>query len=76
MKLAVSYNETTGEIVTLFDPERLRNDKGTLRYVPAPGEKHLVIEVPAEHANTPFAELPHVLRVEANGGQPHFAAKA
>ncbi len=76
MKLAVSYDEATGEITTLFDPERLRNDRGTLRYVPAAGEKHLVIEVPTEHANTPFGELPNVLRVEANGGQPHFATKA
>jgi hypothetical protein len=53
MKLAVSYDDL-GNIVTLFDPEKLRSDEGSLRYVPAPGEKHHVLEVPKEFEGRPF----------------------
>jgi hypothetical protein len=75
MKLAVSYDDA-GNITTLFDPEGLRNERGTLRYVPQPGEHHHLIEVPAAHRDLPFGELPNVLRVEADGGHPRFVAKA
>jgi len=75
MKLAVSYDDA-GNITTLFDPEKLRSDKGTLRYVPAPGENHEVLDLPKQHADTPFDELPNVLRVEANGSEARLAVKA
>lgn len=66
MKLAVSYDKQ-GNIVTLFDPEKLRSDQGTLKYVPAKGEKHYILEVPKEFESRPFKELPKLLRVNAKG---------
>src|SRR5690242_12841333 len=45
MKLAVSY-AADGRILTLFDPEKLRGEKGSLTYVPAKGEKHHHIDCP------------------------------
>jgi hypothetical protein len=71
MKLAVSYDDL-GNIVTLFDPEKLRSDEGSLRYVPAPGEKHHVLEVPKEFEGRPFEDLPSLLRVNASGEHPRF----
>jgi hypothetical protein len=69
MKLAVSYDEH-GNITTLFDPEKLKHEKGHLTYVPAPDEKHSHMEVPKELEGKPLMELPALLRVNARGAHP------
>ncbi len=69
MKLAVSY-DAAGKILTMFDPEKLRSEKVTLRYVPAPGEKHQVIELPKEFEKEVFFDLPKLLRVNLTGATP------
>jgi hypothetical protein len=74
MKLAVSHDED-GNIVTLFDPDTLRGDKGFLTYVPAKDEQHHILEVPKEFEGKPFEELPRLLRVNARGAQPRLEAK-
>jgi hypothetical protein len=74
MKLAVSY-DAEGRIRTMFDPEKLRTENVTLRYVPAPGERHEVIELPKEFEKEPFLDLPKVLRVNAKGTTPKFEKK-
>ena len=74
MELAVSYDDF-GNITTLFDPKALSSDKGTLRYVPAPGEKHYVLELPTELEGTPFGELPELLRVDVAAAHPRFETK-
>ena len=71
MKLAVSY-DAEGKIVTMFDQEKLRSKKVTLRYVPAPGERHEVIELPKEYEKEKFLDLPKLLRVNATGATPKF----
>jgi hypothetical protein len=75
VKLAVSY-DAHGKIVTLFDPESMHSDKGTLKYVPAKGEKHHVLEVPKEFESRPFRELPSLLRVNVKGAHPRLEPKA
>ncbi len=76
MKLAVSYDEQ-GNIVTLFDPEKLeRGDKVSVKYVPAAGEKHVILEVPKELESRPFKDLPALLRVNASGPKPRLELKA
>ncbi len=75
MHLAVSYNDR-GEITTLFDPERLHIDKGTLRYVPAEGENHHVLEVPKHLEAAAFEELPELLRVDVSAGHPRLEPNA
>jgi hypothetical protein len=74
MKLALSY-DPEGEIITMFDPEKLRSENVTLRYVPAPGERHEIIELPKEFEEVPFSDLPKVLRVNAKGATPKFERK-
>jgi len=74
MKLAISYDDQ-GEIQTLFDPDSLRGDKLTLTYVPAPGEKHQILEVPASLASKPIMELPHLLRVSGTGAHAKLVAR-
>ena len=75
MKLAVSHDEK-GNIVFLFDPEKLHGDEGFLTYVPAKGEKHYVLEVPKEFEGKPFQELPKLLRVNTSGAHPRLEPKA
>ena len=75
MKLAVSHDEQ-GKITALFDPEKLHGDKVSLKYVPARGENHHVLDVPKEFEGKPFEELPTLLRVNAKGSQPRLEAKA
>jgi len=75
MKVAVSYNED-GNILTLFDPEALRTDAGFFTYVPAPGEEHRVLDLPAELETAPFLELPNLLRVNRWGQLPRLERKA
>lgn len=74
MKLAVSHDEN-GNIVTLFDPEKLRGDKGFLRYVPARGERHHVLQIPNGFENRPFEELAGLLRVNASSAHPRLEPK-
>jgi hypothetical protein len=69
MKLAVSY-DAEGNITTLFDPEKLKSEKGHFTYVPGPEEKHHHLEVPKELEGKPFMELPSLMRVNARGAQP------
>lgn len=71
MKLAVSY-DAQGKILTMFDPEKLRSEKVTLRYVPAQGERHQIIELPKEFEKEPFLDLPKLLRVNTAGATPRF----
>jgi hypothetical protein len=76
MKLAVSYDEQ-GNIVTLFDPEKLQGgDKVSIKYVPAEGENHVILEVPKELESRPFRDLPALLHVNASGARPRLEAKA
>jgi hypothetical protein len=75
MELAVSHDEQ-GNIITLFDPEKIHSDRGTLKYVPAEGEKHYVLEVPKEFEDAPFTDLPELLRVNASGAQPRLEPKS
>ncbi|HJP92753.1 MAG TPA: hypothetical protein VJ875_12410 [Pyrinomonadaceae bacterium] len=74
MKVAVSYGKD-GEILTLFDPEKMTSKKGTLTYVPAKGERHEIIELPKEFERKPFTELPNLLRVAVKGGKAKLEAK-
>jgi hypothetical protein len=71
MKLAVSY-DAEGKIITMFDQEKLRGEKVTLRYVPARGEHHEVIELPKEFEKENFLDLPKLLRVNATGATRKF----
>lgn len=75
MKLAVSY-DAKGNILTLFDPAKLRGDKMTLTYVPAKGEKHEVLEVPKHLEGKSVGELAALLRVSAAGHPARFEPKA
>jgi hypothetical protein len=75
MKLAVSHDEK-GNIVTLFDPQKLNGEKGFLTYVPAKGEKHNLLDVPREFESITFQELPKLLRVNASGSHPRLERKA
>jgi hypothetical protein len=74
MKLAVSY-DADGNILTMFDPEKLHSKQVTLRYVPANGERHQVIELPKELEKEPLFDLPKLLRVNATSGAPKFERK-
>jgi hypothetical protein len=74
MKLAVSY-DAEGNITTMFEPEKLRGEKGFLSYVPASGERHQVLEVPRELEGKAFAELPKALRVNASGAHPKLECR-
>ena len=67
MKVAVTYDKD-GSILTLFDPEKMTNKKGSLTYVPAKGETHEIIDVPKEFERKAFTELPNLLRVSAKKG--------
>jgi len=71
MNVAVSYDEE-GNILTLFDPEALSTDAGFFTYVPAPGEEHRVLDLPAELEATPILELPNLLRVNRWGQLPRL----
>ena len=74
MKVAVSYDKN-GEILTLFNPEKMTSKKGTLTYVPAKGESHEIIDLPKEFERKPFTELPNLLRVSVKGGKAKLEAK-
>jgi hypothetical protein len=74
MKLAVSY-DAEGNILTMFDPEKLQSGKVTSRYVPAPGERHQVVELPQEFEKEQLFDLPKLLRVNAAGATLKFERK-
>ena len=74
MKVAVSYGQN-GEILTLFNPDKMTSKKGTLTYIPAKGERHEIIDLPKEFEHKPFTELPNLLRVNVKGGKANFEAK-
>jgi hypothetical protein len=69
MKLAVSY-DAEGTILTMFDPEKLRGENVTLQYVPAKGEKHIILDLPKEMEGQPFMELHKLVRVNAKAATP------
>jgi hypothetical protein len=71
MKIAVSY-DAEGNILTLFDPQALRTDKGYFTYVPAKGEQHAILELPHDLEAAPLFELPHLLRVNPWGQLPRL----
>jgi len=74
MKVAVSY-DNNGEILTLFNPDKMTSKKGTLTYVPAKGERHEIIDLPKEFERKAFTELPNLLRVAVKSGKANFEAK-
>lgn len=65
MKLAISY-DANGEILTMFDPEKLVTAKFSTRYVPAPGERHEIVELPKEFEKEPLPTLSSILRVHVD----------
>lgn len=70
MKLAVSY-DVNGRILTLFDPEATRaGAKGILRYVPAPAERHHVLDVPKDLEHKSMLELAQLLHVNTTSAHP------
>jgi YD repeat-containing protein len=75
MELAVSYDDQ-GRIVTIFDPEKLRSNRWSLKYSPAEGEMHHILEVPSEFEGRPFRDLPELLRVNVGGAHPRLEPKA
>jgi hypothetical protein len=75
MKLAVSY-DTAGNITTLFDPAKMKSEKGTLTYVPAPGEKHQHLDLPKEFEGKAVTELPALLRVREHGSHASLERKS
>ncbi len=74
MKLGISHDED-GNITTLYNVEELHGAKGTLKYVPAKGERHHFIELPKEFEAEVFEKLPKLLRVNAGGAHPHLERK-
>lgn len=74
MRLAVSYDDE-GNILTLFDPDTLQREQGSLTYLPAEKERHDILDVPQEHAELTIRELVDALRVETGRGAPRFRAK-
>lgn len=74
MKLAVSH-DAKGNIIALFDPEKLRGEKVSLTYVPAKGENHHVLDLPKEMEGKPFMELPKLLHVNTSGAHPRLERK-
>ena len=74
MKVAVSYDKN-GEILTLFNPEKMTSKKMTLTYVPAKGERHEIIDLPKEFERKAFTELPNLLRVGVKSGKANFEKK-
>jgi hypothetical protein len=74
VKIAVSHDEQ-GNIVVAFDPEKMGNDKGTLKYFPAEGERHYVLEIPKGFEGRSIMELAESLRVDLSGGEPRLEPK-
>jgi hypothetical protein len=74
MKLAVSHDDH-GNIITMFDPEKLKGEHGSLTYVPAKGEKHHVLDVPKEFEGKKLEELPKLLHVKTSGSHPELIRK-
>ncbi len=75
MRLAVSFDKD-GNITLMFDPSKLRGEKWTVGYEPAPGERHYTLELPRELEGKPFTELAQLLRVNTSGEVPKLEAKA
>jgi len=74
MKLAVSYN-ARGEILTMFNPEAVMSEYGSLQYRPAPREKHVILEVPKNFEGRSVEELSKLLRVSVSGKKAKLEAK-
>jgi len=75
MKLAISHDDQ-GNIVTLFDPQKLHGNNGSLKYMPAKGEKHHILDVPKEFEGRPFGEFPKLLCVNTSGAHPRLERKS
>ena len=75
MKVAVSYNKA-GEITLMFDPSKMKGDKFTIGYAPAPGENHQVLDVPQGLQGKPINEIAHMMRVNGQGAEARLEAKA
>ena len=69
MKIAVSY-DANGRILGLFDPDALSGERGSLNYVPKPGERHSVIEIGPECEGKSVLEIHKTMRVNASGTIP------
>ncbi|HTQ29681.1 MAG TPA: hypothetical protein VMI53_00585 [Opitutaceae bacterium] len=75
MQLAVSY-DNHGRITLMFDPSKLKNDKGTFGYQPAAGENHQLLDVPPGLEGKSLPELASMLQVNTAGAAPILKAKA
>lgn len=74
MQIAVSYDDN-GRIMVMFDPSKLKSDKGTIGYKPAQGENHRVLTVPQGLEGKSMRELASTLRVNAKGASPTLEAR-
>jgi hypothetical protein len=75
MQVAVSFDKS-GNITVMFDPSKLKGEKCTIGYEPAPGENHHVLDLPKQLEGKPFTELAAALRVNTSGAAPKLEAKA
>lgn len=66
MRVAVSFDEN-GNIVTMFDPDKLSGETTFAAYNPAEGENHHIFEVPS---GVTYSEIPQAFRVTSESGQP------
>ncbi len=71
MKLAVSY-DGNGRILGLFDPGTLSGEKGSMRYLPKPGERHFVIEIGEEFEGKSLLDIHKSMRVNTSGAEPRL----
>ena len=69
MKIALSY-EANGRILGLFEPDALTSERGSLSYVPKPGERHAGIEVGPEYEGKSLPEIQKNMRVNTSGTTP------
>jgi hypothetical protein len=63
MRVAVSFDQD-GDVLLLFDPDKVGNADMTISYVPGEGEHHHVFELPKELEQRKFTELHKMLRVK------------
>jgi len=69
MKIHVVH-DAAGRILSLFDPAAQGDKRGSLKYNPSPGEHVVELELPKEHTETSFLDLPRILRVHTSGAKP------
>jgi hypothetical protein len=58
---------TKGNILGLFNPEKLHSERGAMRYVPKPGERHHIIDVGTEFEGISLLDIHRTMRVATSG---------